>query len=171
VGAPLPAEFFRRLQGDKVVRVPGRTGIFLTRFAKDMPPIIVSYVQQGHSLHETVVALTVSFESIPRVRRRDRIRCEDLGNGFWHVTVHFGFVEVPDLPTVISQAKEEGVPAWDRPIYYIERYDPVSRKGRSAMSRWRVALFAFMSRNSAHAVDRFSIPSNALVEIGRRVEL
>jgi KUP system potassium uptake protein len=169
-GTPQPAEFFARLRDNKVVRVPG-TGIFLTRFARDMPPIIVSYVNQGHSLHETVVALTVSFESVPRVRRRDRIRCEDLGNGFWHVVVHFGFIEIPDLPMVISQAKEQGVPAWDQPTYYIERYDPISRKRRPAISRWRVALFAFMSRNSAHAVDRFRIPSNSLVEIGRRIEL
>jgi len=28
-----------------------------------------------------------------------------------------------------------------------------------------------MSRNSAHAIDRFKIPSSALVEIGRRIEL
>jgi KUP system potassium uptake protein len=32
-------------------------------------------------------------------------------------------------------------------------------------------IFAFMSRSSAHAVDRFRVPSNALVEIGRRIEL
>jgi KUP system potassium uptake protein len=34
-----------------------------------------------------------------------------------------------------------------------------------------VALFSFMSRNSAHAIDRFKIPSNLLIEIGRRIEL
>jgi len=92
-------------------------------------------------------------------------------DGFWHVIVHFGFVEIPDLPSVISQAKREGLPAWEQPTYYVERYDVVSRANRSFISRWRVALFSFMSRNSVHAVDRFRIPSNSLVEIGRRVEL
>jgi KUP system potassium uptake protein len=99
------------------------------------------------------------------------LRCEHLGEGFWYVTVHFGFVEIPDLPSVISRARKEGLPAWDEPTYYIERHDPIGRQSRSVVSRWRIALFAFMARNSAHAVDRFRIPSNALVEIGRRIEL
>jgi KUP system potassium uptake protein len=164
-----PAEFFARLR-NKVIRVPG-TGIFLTRLDKGIAPIIVNYVEQGRSLHETVLALTVSFESVPRVQPRDRLRCEHLGEGFWHVTVHFGFVEIPDLPSVISRARKEGLPACDEPTYYIERHDPIGRQSRSVVSRWRIALFAFMSRNSAHAVDRFRIPSNALVEIERRIEL
>ena len=108
---------------------------------------------------------------MPRVRARDRVRYEKLCDGFWHVIVHFGFVEIPDLPSVISQAKREGLPAWEQPTYYVERYDVVSRANRSFVSRWRVALFSFMSRNSVHAIDRFRIPSNSLVEIGRRVEL
>jgi len=167
--SPQPAEFFARLR-NKVIRIPG-TGIFLTRLDKGIPPIIVNYVKQGRSLHETVLALTVSFESVPRVRPRDRLRCEYLGEGFWYVNVHFGFVEIPDLPSVISRARKEGLPVWDEPTYYIERHDPIGRQSRSVVSRWRIALFAFMSRNSAHAVDRFRIPSNALVEIGRRIEL
>jgi KUP system potassium uptake protein len=165
-----PTEFFARLRNENVVRVSG-TAIFLTRRGKGMPPIIVNYVKQGRCLHKTAVALTVGFESVPRVRPRDRMRCESLGEGFWHVTVHFGFVEIPDLPSVISRATRELAPAWDEPIYYIERHDPISRENRDVLSRCRLALFAFMSRNSAHAVDRFRIPSNALVEIGRRIEL
>jgi KUP system potassium uptake protein len=163
-----PAEFFARLRDKKIVRVPG-TGIFLTPLGKSMPPIIVSYAER--SLHETVVALSASFESIPRVQLRDRMHCEYLGGGFWHVTVRFGVVEIPDLCSVISQGRRGGSLTRDEPIYYIERHDPISRQNRSIVSRWRIALFAFMSRNSAHAVDRFKIPSNALVEIGRRVEL
>ena len=164
-----PAEVFARLR-NKVIRVPG-TGIFLSRLDKGIPPIIVNYVKQGRSLHETVLALTVCFESVPRVRSCDRLCCEHLGEGFWHVTVHFGFVEIPDLPSAISRARKEGLPVSDEPTYYIERHDPIGRQSRSVVSRWRIALFAFMSRNSAHAVDRFRIPSNALVEIGRRIEL
>ncbi|TWA95837.1 potassium transporter Kup [Bradyrhizobium stylosanthis] len=164
------AAFLGRLTAEDIVRVPG-TGIFLTRFGKGMPPIIVNYVTQTRSLFETVVALSVSFESTPRVWPADRIKCEKLGKGLWHMTVHFGFVEIPDLPSAISAARREGLPAWDRPTFYIERYDAVSRSKRPWLSRWRVALFAFMSRNSAHAVDRFRIPSKELVEIGRRIQL
>jgi KUP system potassium uptake protein len=59
----------------------------------------------------------------------------------------------------------------DGASYYIERNDLISRKHRNPLLRWPVALFSFMSRNSAHAIDRFKIPSSALIEIGRRIEL
>ena len=165
-----PAEFFALLRSDNVVRVPG-TAVFLTRLGKAIPPVIVDYVKQVGSLQKTVIALTVSFEDVPRVRSKDRVRIEQLNDGFWHVTVHFGFVEIPDLPAILRLAKKDGVPVLDGASYYIERNDVVSRKHRNPLSQWRVALFSFMSRNSAHAIDRFKIPSSALIEIGRRVEL
>jgi KUP system potassium uptake protein len=145
--------------------------VFLTRVADAIPPIIVNYVNRVGSLQMTVICLTVSFEDVPRIRSKDRVRIEQLDDGFWHVTVHFGFVEVPNLPAVLTLAKKEGVPVLDEASYYIERGDFSSRKHRNLLSRCRIAFFSFMSRNSAHAIDRFKIPSSALVEIGRRIEL
>jgi len=165
-----PTEFFARLRSDNVVRVPG-TAVFLTRLGNAIPPIIVNYVTRVRSLQETVIALTVSFEDVPRVQSKDRVRIEELDDGFWHVTVHFGFVEIPDLPAVLTLAKKDGVPVLDEASYYIARDDLSGRKHRNPLSRWRITLFSFMSRNSAHAIDRFKIPSSALVEIGRRIEL
>jgi KUP system potassium uptake protein len=165
-----PGKFFARLRSDNVVRVPG-TAVFLTRLGKAIPPVIVNYVKQVGSLQKTVVALTVSFEDVPRIRSKDRVCIEELDDGFWHVTVHFGFVEIPDLPAVLTLAKKDGVPVLDEASYYIARNDVISRKHRNPLSRCRIALFSFMSRNSAHAIDRFKIPSSALIEIGRRIEL
>src|SRR5258707_15412813 len=62
---------------------------------KSIPPVIVNYVKQVRSLQATVIALTVSFEDAPRIRSKDRVRVDELEDGFWHVTVHFAFVEIP----------------------------------------------------------------------------
>ncbi|MGY3423363.1 K+ transporter [Bradyrhizobium sp. F1.13.4] len=165
-----PARFFARLRKDNVARVRG-TAVFLTRVGEAIPPIMVNYVKRVGSLQETVICLTVSFEHVPRIRSKDRVRIEQLDDGFWHVTVHFGFVEIPNLPAVLALAKKEGVPVLDKASYYIERGDFSSHKHRNLLAQCRIALFSFMSRNSAHAIDRFKIPSSALVEIGRRIEL
>ncbi|WP_426435025.1 potassium transporter Kup [Bradyrhizobium genosp. P] len=162
--------FFADLRDQHIVRVPG-TAIFLTRLSHRIPPIIVNYVKQGHSLHETAIALTASFESVPRIRSSDRIHCEQLCEGVWHISVHFGFVEIPDLPAVLTNVKKIGVPIRDKATYYVERHDPVSRRRRNPLARFQIALFAFMARNSAHAVDRFRIPSGSLIEIGSRMEI
>jgi KUP system potassium uptake protein len=63
------------------------------------------------------------------------------------------------------------VPIDDKPTYYVERHDPISRRRRNPIARFQIALFAFMARNSAHAVDRFRIPRGSLVEFGSRMEL
>ena len=168
--AQQPGEFFARLRSDNVARVPG-TAVFLTRLGKAIPSVIVNYVKHVRSLQKTVIALTISFEEVPRVRSEDRIRVEEFDDGFWHVTVHFGFVEIPDLRAVLALAKKDGVPVLEKASYFIERSDLSSRKHRNLLSRWRMALFSLMSRNSAHAIDRFKIPSSALIEIGRRIEL
>src|SRR4030088_3330155 len=165
-----PGKFFAYLRSDNVVRVPG-TAVFLTRLGKSIPPVIVNYVKQVRSLQKTVIALTVSFENVPRIRSKDRVRAEQFDDGFWHITVHFGFVEIPDLPAVLTLSKKDGVPVLDQASYFIERDDLISCKHRNPLSRWWVALFSFMARNSAHAIDRFKIPSSALIEIGRRIEL
>src|SRR6195256_1834706 len=169
-GAQQPGKFFASLRSDNITRVPG-TAVFLTRLGKAIPPVIVNYVKQVRSLQKTVIALMVSFENVPRIRSKDRVRAEQFDDGFWHITVHFGFVEIPDLPAVLTLSKKDGVPVLDQASYFIERDDLICRKHRNPLSRWWVALFSFMARNSAHAIDRFKIPSSALTEIGRRIEL
>lgn len=165
-----PARFFAILRDGSVVRVPG-TAVFLTRLDGAIPPIIVNYVKQAKSLRQKAIALSVTFENVPRVQSKDRIRYDKLNDDFWHVTVHFGFVEIPDLRLALSRAAKQGLPVLDDASYYIERDDPVSSAHRGLLSRLRIALFAFMSRNSAHAIDRFKIPTDALIEIGRRIEI
>lgn len=165
-----PEEFFAGLQNDGVVRVAG-TAVFLTRLVKSIPPLIVNYAKQGRSLQETAIALTVSFENVPRIRSKDRVHLQRIDDGFWHVTLHFGFVEIPDIPSVLRGAKLAGLPVLEKPTYFVERNDLAGRQHRNPISRWRVALFSFMFRNSVHAIDRFKIPANSLIEIGRRIEL
>ena len=103
-----PDEFFRRLKESKVPRVPG-TAIFLTRLASTIPFLIIEHVAQMRALSETVIALTVKFENIPRVAPRERIELTKLPDGFWHVTVHFGFVQVPNIPAALKRRKNAGV--------------------------------------------------------------
>lgn len=166
-----PAAFFQRLRSAAIPRVPG-TAIFLTRLGRGIPPLIVAHVEQIGALHETLIALTVQFEEVPRLRPEHRVQIEKLANGFWHVRVHYGFVEIPDLPSALRAVKAAGCPLEvERAVYFSERDEVVRKRGHAAIARWRVPLFAFMFRNSVHAADRFNIPNEQLVEISRRVEV
>jgi KUP system potassium uptake protein len=169
--AELPRQFFKRLHDSRIPRVPG-TAIFLTRLAQEVPPLIVQHVKQLGAVQDTLIALTVKFEDVPRVRSDNRMEVIQLSEWFWHMTVHYGFVEVPNLPAALGRAKDFGCPIdFDGAIYFGERDEIVRRKRRSRIARWRLPLFAFMFRNSVRAVDRFNIPPRNFIEIGRQIEI
>ena len=166
-----PDEFFRHLKGNRVPRVPG-TAIFLTRLATTIPFLIVEHVAQMRALYETVIALTVKFENIPRVASRDRIELAKLAEGFWHITVHFGFVQVPDIPAALRQAKDRGCPIdLEDAIYFGARDAVVCSKRSNWLVRARLRLFTLMFRNSVRAVDLFNLPPENFVEVGRQIEI
>jgi len=166
-----PDEFFRRLKQDHIPRVPG-TAVFLTRVATTTPFLIVEHVAQMRAMYETAIALTVKFDYIPRVAPRDRIELAKLAEGFWHITVHFGFVQVPDIPAALRQAKDRGCPIdLEDAIYFGARDAVVCSKRRSWLVRAGLRLFTLMFRNSVRAVDLFKIPPEKFVEIGRQIEI
>lgn len=55
--------------------------------------------------------------------------------------------------------------------YYIGLETIVLREGDSRMPHWQGKLFALMVRNGMHVTDLFRLPSNQVVEIGRRVSI
>jgi KUP system potassium uptake protein len=165
------SEFFERLSKNKIPRVPG-TGVFLTRMAGSIPPPIIDHVLQIGALYETLIALTIVFEEVPRVHSAEHIEVLNLFANFWHITIHYGFIEIPDLHTVLEQARNLGCPVdLNEAIYFESRDQVVRRKSGKSIMRWRLPLFAFMFRNSLRISDLFNLPPRNFLQIGRQVEI
>jgi len=166
-----PARFREHLRRKTVARVPG-TAIFLTRMTENVPPQIVAHIDQFGSLPETVIALTVSFEPVPRILREGRLDLNEVFPGFWEMTVHYGFVEVPDLPRALRDAKLRGCPIDFAKAVFIGSRDLVIRaRSRPRLARWQFPIFAFLLRNAVHIVDLFTLPPRNYVEISRQSEI
>ncbi len=154
-----------------VPRVPG-TAVFLSRSGLAIPQVIVRHVAQMKVLQELVVSLTVAFEEVPRVARDCRAEVEAVGDGIWHVTAHFGFMEVPNIVAALLRAKELGCPIdLDDIVYFAARDAVVRRPMGPRMPGWRRVLFAFMYRNAVRAPDRFALPVDKFLELGRQIGL
>jgi len=130
------------------------------------------HVQQFGALQETVVTLTVRFEEYPRVPLAERVDVKQVAQGLWHVTVRFGFIDVPNLPSALACARDRGCPVdLDEAIYFGARDEVVRSKTPPRLAGWRRMLFGFMYRNAVHTVDRFDLPPAQFVEIGRQIAL
>jgi KUP system potassium uptake protein len=166
-----PDRFLKRLQENRIPRVPG-TSVFLTRTAEGIPAVIIQHFRLMGSLHETVIALTVRFESVPRVRLRERLKIAKVADGFWHISVSYGFIEVPDLPVALREAKNLGCPVdLTDAVYFGQRDQVVRGKHHVRLWSWQLALFDLLFRNSVRAVDLFKLPPLNFVEIGRQLEI
>jgi KUP system potassium uptake protein len=102
----------------------------------------------------------------------NRLELERVFEDFWHLTVHYGFVEIPDLPSTLRAAKDLGCPVDLDNAVYFGAHDEVFRgKTVGLLLRWRLPLFAFLFRNSVRAVDLFNLPSSNFLEMGRQIEI
>jgi KUP system potassium uptake protein len=164
------AEFKQEIEHNRA-RSP-RTAVFLTRFPHLVPSLIVEHVRQIGVVPKVMVALSVHFTDHPRVHSDERIKIEQLCPHFWHITVRYGFMEIPDVPATLGKAQEGRCAlSFDDVIYYAERGRPVRRDRMPRMSGWRRAVFSFLLRNAIHAVDLFKLPPRDFIEIGREIEI
>jgi KUP system potassium uptake protein len=166
-----PADFLANLKEGNIPRVPG-AAVFLSRSGIDIPLVLVRHVAEMKALQETVVSLTLVFDEIPRVADEDRARVERIAEGLWRVTVRFGFVEVPSLTVALARAQEHGCPLnLDEAVFFAARDEVIRSKTRPRLAGWRRVIFAFMYRNAVRTPDRFDLPADRFLEVGRQVEL
>ncbi len=122
-------------------------------------------------LHAQNVFLTVENEEIPNVPDEERVEVQDLGGNFQRVIAHYGFMEDPDVPWILENAKKRGLElAPGMPTYMLSR-NAVIPSREPSMARWREHLFMFLNSNALRPTQFFRIPPNQVVEIGRQVSL
>jgi KUP system potassium uptake protein len=167
---PLDA-FLANIDSTCRVRVPG-TAVFLTSSSSETPPVLVHHVQHNKVLHETVILLTVSTVHVPRVTAENSLAWSDLGHGFHRLVVQSGFMQTPDIPTILEfAAAKHGLPIdFSDTTYYLGR-ETFLATDEGQMGRFTEALFGFMSRNATPATAYFGLPPDRVVEIGLQIDL
>jgi KUP system potassium uptake protein len=166
-----PKHLIADLKAGKIPRVAG-TAIFLTRLDHKIPPLLVDHVKHMGALHRSVIALTVTFADIPRIPEAERYTLEKIADSIWRITMSFGFVEIPDLPSVLSTVTGLDCSIdLDRAVYFASRDLVVAKPESSGLERLRVAVFSFLYRNAVKSVDLFNLPPHNVVEIAREIEI
>ena len=168
----LSIDEFKKSLSDRVARVPG-TAIFLTRAAEGVPAALLHNLKHNKVLHERVVLLTVKMEEVPIVPPERRVTHKDFGDDFIQVTLHFGFMDTPDIPKTIANATEAQLGFFYdvfTTTYFLSR-ETVIPVDTTDMVIWRKYLFAWMMRNASGATEFFQLPHNRVVELGAQVEV
>jgi KUP system potassium uptake protein len=168
----MPIEnFLAKVREAQIPRVPG-TAVFLTRTQRDAPPVLVWHLKHNRSLHERLFILTVETESIPRMRGAAQLTVSEISPNFWRACARYGFMERPDIPALLREARARGCKlSLDDVTYYVGHETVVHREDRKRVPHWLERLFAFLQRNSVHVSDFFRLPPDEVVEIGRQISI
>jgi KUP system potassium uptake protein len=81
-------------------------------------------------------------------------------------------VEKPNVAAALACAKDKGCPLdLDDAVYFASHDDVVRSADPPRLPGWRRMLFAVMYRNAVRAPDRFELPADAFLEVGRQIAL
>jgi KUP system potassium uptake protein len=122
-------------------------------------------------VHQHIVLLTVQTSDQARVAESERFQLQQLENGFVWLTGRYGFMEQPDAPALLH---ESGVVpgSVEHVTFFLGRENLIATANREpGMAKWRVGLFAFLTRNAQPATKFFNIPPDRVMEIGAQIEL
>jgi KUP system potassium uptake protein len=154
----------------KPYRIPG-TAVFMSVSPVGVPGALMHHFKLNQVLHETVVFLSVLVEEVPRVNDKERLQLDNLGEGFYRLTAHYGFMETPNVPKLMADAQGLGLKAEPATTTYILGRETLLTSGQAKLSTWRKLLFSTMSRNAMNPTNFFNLPPNRVIEIGAQMEI
>ena len=166
----MPIEVFIKSATASTTRVPG-TAVFLTATSNGVPHALLHNMKHNKILHERVVFLTVMIENVPYVPATRRIEVLDMGQNFYRIIIHYGFMQDPDIPRALARAADHGlVFKMMETSFFLSRQTLVTSNA-PGMPLWREKVFSWMMRNATNAMEFFKLPSNRVVELGSQVEI
>jgi KUP system potassium uptake protein len=166
----IPIEVFAKSAHSSAARVPG-TAVFMASTYKGVPSALLHNIKHNKVLHERVVILTVEIEDVPYVDPAERFEVKDMGQGFYRLVLHYGFLEETDVPAALKQVSMCGEPFEMMKTSFFLSRQTLLPSAKPGMAIWREKLFSWMLRNAASAMEFFRLPTNRVVELGSQLEI
>ena len=164
------SNLIKMLEKSKPVRVKG-TAVFLTNDPASAPSSLMHNLKHNKVLHERVILLTVRTETTPRVSEANRFEILTLSPDFTLVTLHFGFMEQPNIPRALAAMRKAGLKFDIMTTSFFLGRRTLKTAPSSGMPLWQDKLFIAMTKQATNASDFFHLPSDRVVELGAQMKV
>ncbi len=163
---------FEDLIASLSAKMPHRTegtAIFLTADPSVAPVALLHNLKHNRVLHAQNILLTVKTADQPRIPENERIDIEDITADFKRVTIHYGFMETPNLPAALAACKREGLKFDVMSTSFFFSRKTLIASPTFGMPLWQDYIFIFLMRNAGSPADFFRLPAGRVIEMGEQV--
>lgn len=164
------APFLEGVIAHPPTRVAG-TAVFLTAETGIVPNAMLHNLKHNKVLHEFNLFVTMRAHEVPRVELADRGEITPIAEDCWKVILHFGFMDIPDVPKALSQIAGREFRLDPMTTSYFLSRDIVVPAIGDGMAKWREKLFVQMHRSASAAAEYLYLPNNSVVELGTKIEI
>jgi KUP system potassium uptake protein len=151
-------------------RVAG-TAVFLAPRGDSVPGALLHNLKHNKVLHERIIICHVAVEEVPMVSAARRIEVKKHGKGFFTMTIHRGFFEMPDVPKSLEEARRFGLAVDVETATFFIGHETLVPAEHSVFSRWRTRLYILLVANALSPAKFFKLPPNRVVELGTQITI
>jgi KUP system potassium uptake protein len=154
----------------RVTTVPG-TAVFLFKDPGMAPPALLNNLRHNKVRHRTTLVVSIATDGVPRVPADQRVELEHLGNGLHAATLHFGFMEEPNVPDALATIQDRDLRLDPETTSYFVGRESVLASDLEGMPLPLERLYALLHRGADSAARFFGLPPDRIFEVGAHVEI
>ena len=169
------ADFFKALplSNPPIQTVPG-TAVILSPTDTTTPLAMQVSADRFHVLHERVILLTLTMQTVAHVDDAQRLRLEwaaEVPSTIGVLHTSFGFRDQLDVPAALELARDQGlIPDLDvDSVLYLVSHISVQPDTTPGLAGWRKRLFTDLTKNATSPIEYFNLPPERTVVLGTQV--
>lgn len=156
--------------------LPNATTIFISDPYDKSGGALLHYFKLNRILPEHILIVSITIENHPYIFQTERHELTKLGKGIYRLTLHYGFMELIDIPEALSAANNKKIFPFKLDVgqatYLVEITQiNATRRKKTLLFFWQEKLFAYLMRNAALDIEFFRLPYNRTVAIGTYCEI
>lgn len=164
-------QVIKQLDYSKVNEVKDFTMIFITDPYDNSGGVFYNYVKLNHIMPKQALVISVIVDDIPYITDRNRYELQKLMDGYYTLTLHYGFMQLIHIPRTLEEGNKRKIFPFaldvNKATFLVEVINmSTTSKRYPTLFNWQKRIFNFFLRNSALEIDFFHLPHNQTISIG-----
>jgi len=145
--------FVQDINNLQPIRVKG-IAVFLSQNVGGTPRPLLHNYKHNKVIHETTLIVNIQNIDIPTVPNSERAEVIDLGHGIIQVVLKYGFIEMPNVPQILSKIALPVHFDQMQVTYFLGKERFMASK-KKTMFLWQKNIFKYLAHSSLDATTFF----------------